>query len=226
MKLHAEKNTPFFLSVVLVLTATASVCVFALSCSGGALNYSATYYFVCCYVKDNALSAATLSGTVASYGGAGYVLEYGGAYYVTVSCYYTERDADTVCASLNRRELDCVVVTAERDDYPFRSFAARGNAELYAGNLNTLQSLSLLAYECANGLDTGSYTQAAAKAVIADVESGLNGLKNANGGNCFAGEIERLLAECSAAADGYVYSKNMRRLQIAVVDCILNIELY
>lgn len=225
MKVRGLQISPLFITAVLVLTATLSICASALSCGGGSLDLSVSYYFVCCYIKDNALSASTLSVTVSSYGGAGYVLEYDGAYYVTVACYYTEREANTVCASLNRRELNCTVIAAEREEFSLLSRNARDRAELYTGNLNTLHSLSRLAYDCANGLDTGSYTQSTAKGVISDVENGLKGLKNANN-NCFSGEIERLLAECSQAANGYVYSKNLRRLQIAIIDCILNVELY
>lgn len=226
MKLRGEKISPFFISVALVLTVTVAICIFAVSSSGGSLDYSASYYFVCCYIKDNALSASTLSGTVSSYGGAGYVLEYDGNYYVTVSCYYSEQDAETVCESLNRRQLECSVISAEREDFFINSYSARSKAALYTGNLNTLQSISVLAYECANGLDTGSYSQDDANSVIADISSGLSGLKNANLQNCFTSEIYRLIAECDNASDGYIYSKNMRRLQIAIIDCILNIELY
>lgn len=225
MKLRGEKISPFFLSIFLVLAVTLTVCIFALSCSEQSLDYSATFYLVCCYVKDNVLSADNLSGTVSDYGGAGYVLEYEDSYYVTVACYYSENDANTVCASLKRRELDCTVLCAERDDFSLPR-TSKKNAALYTGNLNTLQSLSILAYECANGLDTGTLSQSSAKGVISDIESGIVGLKYANPDNCFTGELYRLSAECSEAADGYLYSKNMRRLQIAIVDCILNVVLY
>lgn len=224
MKRRNEKNLPFFLSVAIVLTVTVAICVCVLSCSGGTLDFSASYYLVCCYVKDDVLSADALSPTVSSYGGAGYVFEFGGAYYVTIACYYSENDANTVNASLKRRELDCTVVCAERDDYSLPR-AAQKNAALYAGNLNTLQSLARLAYECANGLDTGAYSQTAAKSVLSDIASGLSGLKSANKSNCFTDEIARLSAECDAVAQGYIFSKDMRRLQIAVADCILHINL-
>lgn len=226
MNLRGEKISPFFISVALVLTVTVTVCIFSVSCSLGSLDYSAAYYFLSCYIKDNAISASILSDTVSSYGGAGYVLEYGGSYYVTVACYYTERDAETVCASLKRRQFDCSVIRAEREDFSLNSYSAKANATLYKGNLNTLQSISMLAYECANGLDVGSYSQSAAKGVTADISNGLAGLKSANPQNCFTSELNRLVAECESASDGYIYSKNMRRLQIAVIDCILNIELY
>lgn len=226
MELRGEKISPLFITVALMLITTFSICAFALSSGGGSLDLTVSYYFVCCYIKDNALSASTLSVTVSNYGGAGYVLEYDGSYYVTVACYYTERDADTVCESLKRRELDCTVLEAERDGFSLLTRTAKGRESLYAGNLNTLNSLSRLAYDCANEMDKGNYNQSAAKSVISDIESGLKGLKSANTGNCFSGEIERLLAECGQASNGYVYSKNLRRLQIAVIDCILNVELY
>ncbi len=225
MKIRGGEISPFFISVVIVITVTVAVCLFAVSCSSS-LDYSAEYYLVCLYVRDNALSADTLSGTAASYGGAGYVIGYKDKYYVTISCYYDETSANSVCDSLKRRDLGCIVLCAERDEFTLKSYSAKKNSALYLGNLNTLNDLSALAYECANKLDTGSCSQSAAKSVISDVGSGLKGLKKANPANCFTGQLDRLLSECADISGGYVYSKDLRRLQIAIVDCVLNIELY
>ena len=91
--------------------------------------------------------------------------------------------------------------------------------------MNTLNSLSFLAYECANGLDTGEYNQSKAKGVIDAVKSGLNGLLNANTDNCFTKDLKALIAECDDKKSGYVYSKDMRYLQIAIADAIINTAL-
>ena len=48
----------------------------------------------------------------------------------------------------------------------------------------------------------------------------------ANADNCFSGEIRRLIAECDNVNEGYVYSKDLRRLQIAIADSIINVKLY
>ena len=218
--------TGFLIAIVAVVAATVIICVCAVSCSGSKLTFNSCYYFVCYRIADNSISASSLSGTVSSYGGAGYILNYDGNYYVTVSCYYTSNDAETVSSSLKKRDLDCSVLKVETDTYKLNGYSAKNNADLYLGNLNTLHSLSVLAYECANGLDTGNFSQSKAKDVISSLKSGLNGLLKANESNCFTNKIEFLIAECEDKESGYIYSKDMRYLQIAVTDAIINAELY
>ena len=215
----------FIVSVIAVVTATVIICISAAACSGAKLTFECSYYFVCYRIADNSISASSLSETVSSYGGAGYILNYEDGYYVTVSCYYTQRDADTVCSGLKKRELDCNVLKISTKNYKLNGYSAKNNAELYLGNLNTLHSLSLLAYECANGLDTGEYTQSKAKDVLSNLKSGLNGLKKSNPSNCFTDCLEMLIAQCEDRESGYLYSKDMRYMQIAVTDAIINARL-
>lgn len=219
------KISPFIITVAAALSVTAAIILCAVYLGNYTLTFNAEYYFICYAVRDNSISADAISESVSSYGGAGYVLEYGGEYYVTVSCYYTENEASRVKQSLLRRGLNCSVLKIETDEYPLQS-SARNKEKLYLGNLNTLNSLSKLCYECANGLDTGSYSQSAAKSVLKDILSGLDGLSLSNTENCFSGEIRRLIAECKSVGDGYILSKNMRKLQIAIADTVINIKLY
>ncbi len=221
-----RKCSGFVVGVGAVVIATVIICVCAFSCAGGNMAFNASYYFVCYRVTDNVISAGSLSGTASSYGGAGYNLSYDGNYYVIMSCYYQKNDAETVCSSLKKRDLDCTVLEIKTDEYRLKSYSAKRNEELYLGNLNTLHTLSMLAYECANGLDTGSYTQQQAKSVVYDIKSGLKGLLNANRDNCFSSEIRRLIAICGDISEGYVYSKDLRKLQIAIADTVINIKLY
>lgn len=220
------KPTSLVISVVCIIAATVILCVSAISCAGQKLVFDAEYYFVCYRLTDNAVSASSLSDTVASYGGAGYILNYNNRYYVTVSCYYKESDAQSVCDSLKKRELDCMVLYAQTPDYRLKSRFARSNAQLYLGNLNTLNSLSVLAYDCANALDTGKYDQSKAKSVVTSIENGLNGLLKTNSGNCFTEVLINLLAECKDKESGYLHSKDMRYLQIAITDCIISVQLF
>lgn len=222
---RAFKISPFFISVAAAIAVTCAVIIFSASFGRVKLNFERVFSFICFSVKDNSLSAAAISDSVSNLGGAGYVLGYGGNYYIIMSCYYSENDAETVRKSLLRRGLDCSVLTVETDEYIIKS-GSDSLKKLYLGNLNTLYSLSLMCYECANGLDGGTYSQDSARAVLKDVESGLNGLKSANPANCFTDEINRLSAECSAAGNGYVLSKSMRKLQIAIADSIINADLY
>ena len=215
----------FVISVAAVLAASIIIIVCAFICGGAEMVFESDYFFVCYTVRDNALSADAISDTVSSYGGAGYILEYGGNYYVTVACYYSENEAKTVKNSLLRRGLNCTLLEVNTKEYPINPAGLKKYGKLYKGNMNTLYSLSKLCYECANGLDIGKINQTSAKSVIKNVESGLTALEKANPENCFTAPLKRILAECDAAGQGYILSKNMRKVQIAIVDCLINIDM-
>lgn len=214
------------IAVIAAVTAAVIICVLAVSCSGGELEFETCYYFVCYRITDNAVSASSLSNTASSYGGAGYILHYNGNYYVTVSCYYRDTDAEAVCSGLKKREPDCSVLEVKTQKYKLNGYSAKNNGKLYLGNLNTLNSLSIVAYQCANGLDDGEFTQDKAKSAVAAVKNGLNGLLLKNSDNCFTRKIKNLLAECEDKERGYILSKDMRYLQIALTDAVINAELY
>lgn len=200
------------------------LCIAIPSCAGK-LGFETTFYYVCYNSPPDAQSASSMSSVVHSYGGAGYIIESGGSYYVTVACYYNDKDAQNVVATLGKKGLGCSVVEVNADDYPLRGSAKR-NAEKFICNLDTLLSLSRICYDLANSLDSYSCSQSTAKSVLGDVGSGLNGLAAVNKANCFTKEIERLKAECSDASAGYVFSYDVRRLQIAITDCITNVKIY
>ena len=225
MSISGKKVSPFIISVAAVIVVTVIILVTTISCPANKLTFKTTFYFICYRTEDNAVSASSVSDAVSSYGGAGYILEHGDAFYVTVACYYNDDDAKTVCESLKRRDLDCEVVKISTDEYAVAGNSSANN-KLYLGNLSTLQSLTSLAYGCANALDTGEYNQTQAKSVIADVQNTLKGLLAANPDNCFSAQIRRLIAECADVSEGYVYSKDLRRLQIAIADTIINAKLY
>lgn len=219
-----QKISPFLVSVAAVIAVTAAVIILSTACSGRKIDFKTSFFFVCYAIHDNAVSAGSVSDAVSSYGGAGYVLEYRDEFYVTVACYYKKSDADAVCSGLKGRRLDCEVLEISTDGYALSAFG--GNSDLYCGNLNTLLTLSTLAYGCANELDTGGYSQNDARNVISDIEKGLKGLLSANPDNCFSLHLKRLIACCGEAKSGYIYSKNLRKLQIAIADVIINVKLY
>ena len=225
MRVRRREITPFIVAVGAIFAVTVIICAFAVSCNTLTLTFETTFYFVCYKSSDNYLSASSISDAVSSYGGAGYILELDGEYFITVSCYYSENDANSVRDSLARRELDCFVLKKETKEYPLPRSAGK-NAELFKGNLNTLTSLSSLAYACANKLDTGEYSQANAKQVSSDLLKGLKSLQSSNSSNCFSNELRRLIIICEDAGSGIVYSKDLRKLQIAIADTVINIELY
>ncbi len=197
----------------------------ALSSCSEKLDFCATFYYVCYDGPSDAHSAASLSSTVQSYGGAGYTVKCGDDYFVTVACYYTENDARTVCSSLNKRGLECFVKKVERSDYPLKG-NARKNKDLYLGNLNTLCSMSEICYSLANSLETGERDREGAKKVLGDVEVGLESLIRQNPSNCFSGELNSLKAECRDTGSDYILARDVRRLQICLTDAVINIKLY
>lgn len=198
---------------------------FTLPSCAGKLGFKTTFYYVCYNSPPDAQSASSMSSVVHSYGGAGYIIECDGSYYVTVACYYDSDDANSVVASLGKKGLSCSVVEVTAGDYELRGSSKR-YADKFRGNLETLLSLSRLCYDLANSLDSCSVSQPSAKSVLSDVSSGLSGLADVNTANCFTKEIDRLIAECSDASAGYVFSYDVRRLQIVICDCITNVKIY
>ncbi|MCM1437882.1 MAG: hypothetical protein NC131_01545 [Roseburia sp.] len=222
MKLRVK--IPLIGAVAAVTLALIILCFTLPSCAGN-LGFKTTFYYVCYKSPPDARSASSISSVVHSYGGAGYIIQTGGGYYVTVACYYDGRDAEGVAGVLGKKGLDCSVVKVEAGDYEMRGSSKR-YAEKYRGNLKTLLSLSRLCYDLANSLDGGSCSQSAAKSVLGDVKTGLDGLAAINKANCFTGEINVLLAEYSDVSAGYVFSYDVRRMQIAITDCITNVKIY
>ena len=222
MKLRVKRTV--FAVVAAAVLALIILCFTLPSCAGK-LGFKATFYYVCYDSPSDAQSASSVSSVVHSYGGAGYIIRCGGNYYVSVSCYYDETDADSVVTTLNKKGLNCSVVKVEAGDYEMRGSAKR-YAEKYKGNLETLLSLSRLCYDLANSLDGYSCSQSSAQSVLGDVKTGLSGLARINTSNCFTKEIDALLAEYSDVSSGYIFSYDVRRMQIAITDCIANIRLY
>lgn len=217
---------PLFATLLTLIFAAAAVCVFAVARHGGKLDFSAAFYYVCYGSFDGAVSAGSVSDAVESYGGAGYVIESGGLYYITFACYYEKDDAEKVIAALAEKNIDCKLLTVSRSDYELPNFSAKRNGKLYKNTLTALVSLSRAAYECANAIDRGECSQSAAKSVLSSIDDGLNSLGKSNGDDCFGREISRLKGLCFAAAEGYVFSKDLRALQIAFTDAVISVELY
>lgn len=225
MKIRVKSVVAIAAPIVLTLVLAVVIICCSVSSGKSTLGFSAKFYYVCYKSPTDAQSAASVSGVVHSYGGAGYIIENGGKYYVTISCYYEEKDANSVCANLNNKGLSCAVIEAETDKISLPP-SAKNKAEGYKGALNTLYSLSVLCYDLANGMDGGAHNQSSAKSLLAEVNTGLESLYRANKTNCFSGELSALIAECEDVSHGYVFSYDVRRLQIAITDGIIHVRLY
>lgn len=219
-----HKKTDFGLAVaiIVIVAFTAAICLSAVACPAKKINFKAVFYVIYYSGAENEISVSALSETVESYGGAGYVLEYSDGFYVTVACYSDEQSAESVQAALKRRNLGCEILKAERTKYATKD---RKNAERYAGNLNTLVSLADMAYNCANSLDTGEFGQSKAKEIISAIKSGTEAIKNSEAGNPFSVCAETVSDICDEIKKGYIYSRELRFLQVAIADAILNIDL-
>ena len=201
-----------------VLIASLSSCSYSVSC-----DYR--FYYVCYDCPTDAVSASSISSLVESYGGAGYIVQSEGEYYVTVACYYDERDAQSVAQTLIKKQLNCQVIEVERQSFTLAP-SRRRYAEKYLATLATLRQISAVLYDLANAVDSLSCDQVGAASVLSDVETTLEGLERDNTANCFAAETGALLAECRDANYGYILARDIRRLQIAVCDAIINTEIY
>ncbi|MGN0812061.1 MAG: hypothetical protein ACI4MQ_00935 [Candidatus Coproplasma sp.] len=221
--LKSVKVWAVILSVGAIATA---VCVACVKLFGGtSINFEATFYYVCYDSPPDDTSLVSISDLVQSYGGAGYIASSKGQSFVTVACYYSQDDANSVCTQLNKKGLSCQVVKAQA---PKRKLfgSAKKNVSKYEGNLNTLYSISKTCYSLANSVDNLEVGQTGAKSILKEIKVLLNGLATNNEQNCFSDELSYLITECEDIAYGYVFSYGIRRLQIAVCDCIVNANIY
>ena len=197
----------------------------AVSCTDESISYSTTFYFVYCYEADGEDEAESLAGAVRAYGGAGYSLSYGGKYYIAASCYYSETAALSVCESLNRRGLSCGVLTAERESYSLTTTSAVSNSQSLKGAIDSLYGFGKVLYECAAALDTGG-SQSDAKSVIRSVRSVISALLRTDSCACFSPYLNYIYSLCDDLVYGsYVYSRDVRYVQIAAADCLLKVTL-
>ena len=201
----------------------AAAIIAAIPSCGSRIDFSAQFYFVCYKSADDAHSASSISSTVQSYGGAGYIIKLGSNYHVAVACYYSREDVESVMLSLADDGLSCQVIEAYAGGYdiPRRLSGQKSNI---SGALATLSQLGSLFYETANGLDGGTLTNAAAVSVLGNARAVLNAAMSENEGNALYSEINYLLALVDDLDPAYVYAREVRALQIAVCDCLLNVN--
>ncbi|HIU79363.1 MAG TPA: hypothetical protein IAC67_00410 [Candidatus Coproplasma excrementipullorum] len=187
------------------------------------LEFSARYFFVCYKSTDDAYSASTISSTVQSYGGAGYIVKLGQSYYVTVACYYSDEDAQSICSTLVEEGLSCTVVEAYIGGYELPSRLSDSRDSIL-GSLTVLNQLGTIFYEAANAIDVGTLSNSAAQSVLSDARTALCGIMNGNQGNALYDEVKYLIALVDDIVGDYIYAREIRALQIAVCDALLNVN--
>lgn len=220
-----KKSVVIMIAVALFALSVIFVVLFKVIPSSAELNFSSEFYYVCYDSPSDSTSVASISNLVRGYGGAGYIVEQDGKYYVTVSCYYSEKEAQVVCVNLENKGLSCSVIKVKREKYKIKGSAEKF-AKQYESNLQTMLSVSKICYDLANSIDKYETNQSGAKSVLSGVKQSLDGLLSLNKNNCFYRELKNLISEYEDVSYGYIFAYDVRRLQIAVCDSIVNIELY
>lgn len=201
----------------------AAAIIAAIPFCGSTIEFSARYFFVCYKSADDAHYVDSISSIVQSYGGAGYIAKIGSEYYITVACYYEQEDAQGVQESLSQSGLNCRVIETYAGGYEIPA-ALRTEKNNIMGALTALDQLGNIFYQMANGLDGGGLSQSAASSVIDDAYVMLGGLQSYSFGQNFADEIAYLRTLVGDVGGGNIYARDMRALQIAVCDCLLNLS--
>lgn len=216
-------NVRFKKFMLVCLVAIALVPLFVCSCTGSKITFTAKFYFVCYKSQDDAHSASSVSSAVQSLGGAGYVIDSDGRYYIAFACYYDEDKAQSVCSSLKESGLECTVLAVETQSY---DIADEEHSELYSGCLETLCQIADIMYNLANSLDEGSLSQLGARDIILSCMLPLRALCRQPLTETLKENITYILDEMAEAAEGFVYARDVRALQIALCDCVINAQFY
>lgn len=178
------------------------------------------YYFL---VRDceESTSAAVVQ-EVYSYGGAGYL----DGENVILACYYLKSDARRVCSLMEQRGESVYVQSRALKSITLRGESVKFRDEISA-NAQTAESVARLLYETANGLETGSLSQALAKNNLKGAADALNGLISLNVDPFFEKWNRELYSSASAIRTGagtLLFSKDVRYLQVELCLSLLSMD--
>ena len=186
------------------------------SCGGGVIKRRVRWYVAYC--------EGYASHDVTAMGGAGYNLSYRGNDYVAAACFEFIGDAENYAAGMSDRGIECRVITCERLNFSLTTYNASQSSELYGTILDDLNEACRSAGEAAARAEGGGGV-AAAREAVADVNRGLTALLYGAPG-CFTAPLARL---CFLAADcaysDVLFIREVRFLQLAIADVLMNITL-
>lgn len=182
------------------------------------------YFFL---VRDcDTLTAGVVAGDSYLAGGAGYLLEKENA--VVLACYYKKTDAEFVEGAMSAKGVEVRVLSREAEDLTLNGKKAAEKSRVEA-NASTVDEISHILYDTANGLERSSVTQEAARAALSGVVKSLSGLATDNGEGVYAlwnVELRRAMRRGRELASGILYSKDLRYLQIELCFAVLNMKEY
>ncbi len=180
------------------------------------------YYFLVRDCEDS--TSAAVVGEVYSAGGAGYLYEDS----VILACYYTKADARRVCSLMEQRGENVYVLARSADTLTLRGKDAELK-DAVKGNADTAASAARLLYDTANGLETGSLSQTAAKANVIGAADALDGLISCNADRFFGAwnrTLFGLAQEMREKTREILFAKDVRYLQISLACTLLDAENY
>lgn len=182
------------------------------------------YFFL---VRDcDSLTAGVVAGDSYLAGGAGYLLEKENV--VVLACYYKKTDAEFVEGTMSAKGVEVRVLSREAEDFTLTGKRASERARAEA-NAKTVDEVSHILYDTANGLERSSVTQEGARAAVTGALQSLNGLATDNGEGVYAlwnVELRRAARRARELSTGILFSKDLRYLQIELCFLVLNMREY
>lgn len=182
------------------------------------------YYFL---VRDcSSATAGAVAGESYLAGGAGYLLESENA--VVLACYYREEDAAAVAKNMAEKGVETRVLTQSSADFSLSDRNA-GERDRVRSNAKTLDSLSRILFDAANGLERAEYTQEEARAALEGVSASLEGLVSRNEGELYRlwnVELSRAARRGRELSEGLLFSKDLRYLQVSLCFTALRLSDY
>ena len=224
MRIRLRQGGIVFTAALFLFIALLAVFVGVFARRGdGPIGLSLTYHFL--VRRCDHATAAAVAGDAYLAGGAGYLLENEGL--VVLAGYYSKEDATYVGHTMSERGVEVSVVTRTLDDFSTgREHAAlRGQIE---DELTTLDALSRLLFDAANGLERG-LGQQDAHAALQGAAASLDGLVGGNEGEYFKlwnVELLRIKRRAKETDAGLVFAKDLRYLQVAILVTILRAPVY
>ncbi len=167
-------------------------------------------------------TSAALAGEAYLAGGAGYLLESEGL--VVLAGYYRKEDATYLQGTMSEKGVEVSVLTRSLGSFS----AEHGMREKIEGNLTTLDSVSRLLFDAANGLERGG-AQEEAHAAVRGAADALDGLIGKNSDGTFSlwnVELLRARRRAKEADAGLIFAKDLRYMQVALLFTILEAPAY
>lgn len=224
-----HKGGAVFLAVVAVFLCSALLFVGIFRWSGSAsevVSVDKSYYFLVRDCEDTTASA--VAGQIYFSGGAGYLLKTGGESSIAIACYFSLQDAERVRDRMAEKGVETGIKHLSSQDFSVSgSVCAQKNRML--SNAETAETCAKLLYDTANGLERTDASQDEARAAVRSVYKVLKGLREGNGHAVYS-EWNRALSDAEKrareTAEGILFAKDLRYLQVQLCDFIINFSDY